>query len=298
LVTVFFIGLLWGPWWIDAKYLTKNLSSAQATAVTGFRTTLVAVGAAIAAGVGAIIAARTVRVHRDGQVTDRYSKAIEQLASDDETSQLGGIYALERIMRDSPKDEPTVILVLATFIRDKSPSPNRGIPRDVPALSNAVKAAIGVLGHRSKQKLPFQIDLSCTNLGEANFEGANLEHANLMGAYLAHASLCGANLEHANLMEVNLFHANLKNAILDHADISGIDLSAVKNLTPVQVLRARPNGSTIHSFTGREKTKIDQRIARLRVLGTPMEPGGKPCGCYTGVPRGTAGSGDDAKAGS
>jgi len=53
-------------------------------------------------------------------VTDRYTKAIEQLGSDKRDVRIGGIYALERVARDSPRDHPTVIEVLAAFIREHS----------------------------------------------------------------------------------------------------------------------------------------------------------------------------------
>ena len=56
-----------------------------------------------------------------GQVTDRYTKAIEQLGSETIDVSIGGVYALERIARDSPKDHPTVMEVLAACIREHSP---------------------------------------------------------------------------------------------------------------------------------------------------------------------------------
>ena len=62
-----------------------------------------------------------------GQVTDRYTKAIEQLGSDKLDVRVGGIYALERIARDSKTDHPTVMEVLAAFIREHSREP-RGSP--------------------------------------------------------------------------------------------------------------------------------------------------------------------------
>jgi hypothetical protein len=57
---------------------------------------------------------------REGQVTDRYTKAIEQLGSDKLDVRIGGIYALERVARDSAKDHPTVMEVLTAFIREHS----------------------------------------------------------------------------------------------------------------------------------------------------------------------------------
>ena len=52
---------------------------------------------------------RTFELTEQGQVTDRYTKAIEQLGSDKLDVRIGGIYALERVAGDSPRDHPTVI---------------------------------------------------------------------------------------------------------------------------------------------------------------------------------------------
>ena len=53
-------------------------------------------------------------------MTDRYTKAIEQLGSDKLDVRIGGIYALERVARDSARDHPTVMEVLTAFIREHS----------------------------------------------------------------------------------------------------------------------------------------------------------------------------------
>jgi hypothetical protein len=45
------------------------------------------------------------RVTQEGQITERFGKAIEHLGDKERlTVRLGGIYALERIAKDSPKD--------------------------------------------------------------------------------------------------------------------------------------------------------------------------------------------------
>lgn len=61
---------------------------------------------------------RTFELAEQGHVTDRYTKAIEQLGSDKLDVCIGGIYALERIASDSARDHPVVIEVLTTFIRE------------------------------------------------------------------------------------------------------------------------------------------------------------------------------------
>jgi hypothetical protein len=71
---------------------------------------------------------RTHELTEQGQVTDRYTKAIEQLGSDKLDVRIGGIFALERVARDSARDHPTVLEVLTAFIREHSheqwPSPD------------------------------------------------------------------------------------------------------------------------------------------------------------------------------
>ena len=75
------------------------------------------------------ISQRTLDATRDQQVTERFTRAIDQLgATDDKTGKpkveirLGGIYALERIARDSPeRDYSTVMEVLTAYARENAP---------------------------------------------------------------------------------------------------------------------------------------------------------------------------------
>jgi type II secretory pathway component PulM len=63
---------------------------------------------------------RTYELTEQGQVTDRYTKAVEQLGSNTIDVTIGGIYALERIAHDSPRDHPAVMEVLSACIREHS----------------------------------------------------------------------------------------------------------------------------------------------------------------------------------
>jgi hypothetical protein len=65
--------------------------------------------------------AETLRLTNEGQITDRFTKAIDQLGSPKLELRLGGIYALERIARDSEKDHWPIMEVLTTFIRVHAP---------------------------------------------------------------------------------------------------------------------------------------------------------------------------------
>ncbi|WP_250124930.1 pentapeptide repeat-containing protein [Chroococcidiopsis sp. CCMEE 29] len=131
------------------------------------------------------------------QVTERFSKAIELLGSEKLEVRLGGIYALERIAKDSPKDHWTIMEILSSFVREKSPlqSP-KNVQQEPPKITVDVQAALTVLGRRDSSKDPNQqkLDLSLANLSGANLSGASLRKANLLNTDLREANLARADL--------------------------------------------------------------------------------------------------------
>jgi hypothetical protein len=60
------------------------------------------------------------RLTETGQITGRYTAAVEQLGSTDVAVRLGGLYALERLARDSADDRATVYDVICAWIRHHS----------------------------------------------------------------------------------------------------------------------------------------------------------------------------------
>lgn len=93
---------------------------ARLQAASSFRTALVAGLAGLAALGSLIMTTRTYRLTQQEQLTDRYTKAIDQLGSDKLDVRMGGIYALERIAVDSQRDHPTAVEVLSAFVREHS----------------------------------------------------------------------------------------------------------------------------------------------------------------------------------
>ena len=55
------------------------------------------------------------------QITDRFLRAVNQLGSDMIDVRFGGIFALERVARDSPSDRPAINEVLSAYIRRRLP---------------------------------------------------------------------------------------------------------------------------------------------------------------------------------
>jgi hypothetical protein len=209
--------------WLAHHDVGSVTGSLHETALDNARGRLLTLGAGLFAAGALVFTARNFTLSRrtfelteQGQVTDRYTKAIEQLGSDKMDVRIGGIYALERIARDSPRDHPTVMEVLAAFIREHSPPDNRSSP------SPDVQAALTVIGRRDATHDRQPIDLI-----RANLYGAQLGHAYLVGAYLVETILAYANLDHARLDHAILGDANLTGAYLDHANLDHANLTGV-----------------------------------------------------------------------
>jgi hypothetical protein len=201
--------------------------------LVAFGAGLFAVGALIYTARNFTLSRRTFELTEQGQVTDRYTKAIEQLGSDRLDVRIGGIYALERVARDSPRDHPTVMEVLTAFIREHSrepwPLPDPDNP-DQPRLTRPdVQAAVTVAGRRDVKRDILSInlagadltraDLTRASLTQAHLDGANLDGADLRDASLTRADLRDANLRGAHLGAAYLISANLRDANLDGAHL-------------------------------------------------------------------------------
>ena len=167
----------------------------------------------------------TLELSREGQITERFAKAIEQLGDDKLEVRLGGIYALKRIAKDSEKDHWTIMEVLTAYIREHAPwqedeAPKENQPEPKPPVD--IQAILTVLGRRERaygKGESERLDLHRVNIKRAHLEGAHLE-----GAYLEEAHLEKAILREAHLEEASLMGAHLEGAILTGAHLKGATL--------------------------------------------------------------------------
>ncbi|MCX5255772.1 pentapeptide repeat-containing protein [Streptomyces canus] len=209
-----------------------------------------------------------------GQITNRFTAAINNLGSASLDIRLGGIYALGRIMNDSARDEPTVIQVLSAYLRQHAALPAGG--EKAPAKSSDessspradIQAVITVLGTRRRydpdRSLPF--DLSHTVLrgvqltGDPNqihFSGANLEGVDLNGA-----SLHNVDLWRAWLPKVNLSNAALTGSRLDYAVLAGAKLTGT-DLTESRFYEADLTGADLTETIFCTNLLVDEKAADL-----------------------------------
>jgi len=210
--------------WLARHDVGSVRASGYATAVDNARGRLLTLGAALFAAGALVFTARNFTLSREGQVTDRYTKAIEQLGSDKLDVRIGGIYALERVARDSARDHPTVMEVLTAFIREYSyeqwpPSDHPASRGQERSMRPDVRAALTVVVRRDPGR-----DIRPIDLSGADLSGADLTRANLTGADLMQADLMQADLTEANLTSVILLHASLAEANLEKADFHGAQL--------------------------------------------------------------------------
>ncbi len=178
---------------------------------------------------------------RESQITDRFTKAVSQLGSEDISVRLGGLYALERIAKDSPKDHWTVMEILSAYIREKLSSRKLTLiiasgrkqnnateanQTENNSLKTDVQTALTIIGRRKIEQDPpsRRIDLSNVNLSGANLNGGNLSNANLSGSNLNGATLSFVTLNFANLSKAQLTNAELDNASLKAANLSDANL--------------------------------------------------------------------------
>jgi len=165
-------------------------------------------------------ATENTKIAEDRLITERFSKAVEQLGSNKLEIRLGGIYSLERIAKDSPDDHGTVMEVLASFIRRKSPIPV--VLDQEKQIAIDIQAVLTVIGRRnSGNDKEYTINLRKADLTNADLRKAILCGTDLGGGFLFGADLNGAILHNGKLFNANLYWANLRKANLSEADLSG-----------------------------------------------------------------------------
>ena len=234
------------------------------------------------------VAREELRVAREGQVTERFSRAIDHLGNNSLDVRLGAIYALERIARDSRQDHWPIMEILTAYVREHArwgPPPEDQQPADDESrLATDIQAALTVIGRRQADYDPpgegldlgntglhganlYKAKLRRANFREANLQRAYLSLANLQGAYfigcyLQRARLAGADLrwsrlaearlQGARLMSADLLGANLRGTDLTDADLRGANLNEVFFLTSQQIVEAK----------GDDKTKLPSGVER------------------------------------
>ncbi|GAA2919460.1 MULTISPECIES: pentapeptide repeat-containing protein [Streptomyces] len=259
------VGLPWlvwqGPYLLDAAYIdtaTLGAGTGSAALVTGLRTALVACVAAIGAGMALLYTVRNYRLTRRGQITDRFTKALERLGSAETYVRIGGVLALEQIIQDAPEQATHAARVLGHFVRDRAPAGppppydmeqrSTGVFRFVGRPSNSEPTASNVPLPRAPEA-DVQVALTALTRSESrthvdSSELLRLGGLHLRGCDLAMADLTGALLICTDLTNADLWGADLTGAALEFADLTEADLTN-SDLTGASLIRAKLIGADL-----------------------------------------------------
>jgi hypothetical protein len=190
--------------------------------------------------IGIIFTWKTLTATREGQITDRFIRAVDQLGARDKNGnpateiRIGGIYGLVRVAHESSQDYEPILAILDDYVRLNAPVEEKSVPRVWNKLIHVrprmdVQAALSFLVERPIFP-PAHLNLSHTDLSGADLRNAHLEHADLTDANLDSADLTNAHLDEAQLQDdtqlvrTELINAHLEGAYLTHARLEGADL--------------------------------------------------------------------------
>ncbi len=206
------------------------------------------------------------KIDEERLVTEQISRAVDQIGADKQTAdgkilgpnievRLGGLYSLQRIMKNSPEDVETIARIFYAYVRENLKRKQTGQPkqkveskRKTYKLPEDIEAARSIINKFDKTIFPdSQLNFSRADFREywligadfrraileyadfsnADLTNANLSHANLLGADLSGVDFTNANLSGAELMETDLSGAALMETDLSGANLSNLDLSEI-----------------------------------------------------------------------
>ena len=126
-LAVLFAVALWKVPQLQVRYAKDVQAKDRFNSENEARKTLATILGGIVVLAGAYFTWQNVQLAKEGQVTDRFAKAIEQLGAVDGSGnkklevRLGGIYALERIANQSERDYWPIMEVLTAYVRENTP---------------------------------------------------------------------------------------------------------------------------------------------------------------------------------
>ncbi|WP_410815072.1 pentapeptide repeat-containing protein [Micromonospora sp. 067-2] len=273
---------LWGaPRMLAVDDLAAATPEARLVAAHNARLLTVSIAGALVVGAGLLYTARNYRLAHRGQVTDRFAKALERLGSSELYIRIGGIRALDHVMRDSADHYLDCVEVLSSFIRERAPRANNRddssptiYPRPIlPAEPFAdVQAAFTALAHRPTKReverhlLDFRnlhlrsLNLRDAQLDDADFSGSDLQDSNLSGATARFAVFDATNLREASFYSARMEGARFANSRLSGANMSGIQLANA------HLVEANLEGANLYraNLFSANLRRADLRAAKLR----------------------------------
>lgn len=190
---------------------------------------------------------RTATQAQEQLTLERFTRAMDELGSSQPDVNLGGVYALERILVAEASDDRAVrgqaphrgaiLDILTAYIRRHAPPP----PKDAAAVLDRlrqraviIQAVLDILNRQvgkdgsNGADDAGHLDLSNVDIRGADLDRARLVGATFVGAHLNFAHLRSAVLDGADFTRAVLVSAQLTSAKLRCVTLSGADQSCAK----------------------------------------------------------------------
>jgi uncharacterized protein YjbI with pentapeptide repeats len=211
------VAIIWAPiWFVPEPEGVQSLPSVErvnaenqlAQTRNQVRTTMVqAVGGALLILTFAV-GVFQIRTTRQGQLTDRFTKTIDQLNQDRSVEvRLGAIYALEQMASDSAY-RLAVAEILEAYLGTHSVEPS--------------ESELSVRGGRLRPDLQAALRILIIDGLWRQAAGRGLD---LAGVILPVADLADANIANVTLVQAHLEESRLTRVLMTSSDLSGADLS-------------------------------------------------------------------------
>ncbi|WP_125523621.1 pentapeptide repeat-containing protein [Streptomyces sp. WAC 05379] len=217
------------------------------------------------------------QIAQQEQFTTRFNVAVTHLGSSSVDVRFGGIYALERIMQDSPRDQPRIIEVLSAYVRTHASVPAGGYPmlkghEEPPPVDADVTAVTEVLAERP----PSQDRRTEINWKDADLRGLELTRRHMKkesggnSSASRHLPFSFADLSGADLQKADLYGVDLQGASLTKANLAGATLSDV-NLSEAFLTAANlTKTATDEEVNLRKATLEDAILVDAQMIGTNL----------------------------
>jgi hypothetical protein len=252
---------------VASEQARVQLQQAQSQLANGARSVALQGLAGLVVVAGTAATWWQLQISREGQITDRFTKAVDQVGSSNVDVRIGGLYALERIARNSAADRNAIQFLLGAFVRTHMPWPvgaPGGPQHPTPVVDEQLpwmrvrlpisRRPMGVLG-----RLPPSRDETVISLSRVDLRSIALRDARLSGSRFR--------------------YANLARSVLGGVWLEGSDL------TPCSVRHTR-SAPTLGSAGPSRETSSSRRRPRLR--GAPGCSGPSPGGSRWWRPAGHA----------
>jgi hypothetical protein len=236
---------------------------------------------------------------REIKATDAEGNATSRSAPNVE-SRLGALYALERLLRESLKDQRVILEILCAYVRENSPFQipaddkqrdklSHGDAAPTPTRRSDVQAAITVIGRRPtpiklrSEKEGWRLDFRNANLVEYDFSKLNFDRSDFTGSFLNFANLkeadfansifenttfCSAQMNNARFEFSTFKNCNMKKAEVDDTNFSSAKFDDT-DLRQAKVKSFNIKGANLENAFG---TYLSYVVDNIKTNGGTQHP--------------------------